>query len=158
ELGDFPTARADFDAVLANPPEPLAGSVALVNRGVLAMRQRDWDGAVADFRLAIRQESPALPAYVNLALTHPQRVGWPAWRPPLWALGPRGASALAAVEAPRRRALGEAVAALDRAAARWPGEGRLYHERGRLHLALGDHRRARADFLRAVSLPTATLA
>src|SRR5262249_50881395 len=113
ELDDFAAARADFDAVLANPPEPLAGSVALVNRGVPAMRQKDWDGAVADFRLAIRQESPALPAYVNLALTHRQRVGWPAWQPALMALGPQGAFALAAVEAHRRRALGEAVAALD---------------------------------------------
>src|SRR5262249_39939368 len=48
ELREFEAARKDFDAVLRNPPDETASYVALVDRGVLAMRQKLWDEAVAD--------------------------------------------------------------------------------------------------------------
>src|SRR5262249_37589495 len=87
ELGlqDFEAARADFDAILANPPDELAASLALVDRGVLAMNRRDWDAAIADLKRAIKLRPQALPAYINLALTHRQRgeeLTGPGRRPP----------------------------------------------------------------------------
>ena len=49
QLGNMNAARADLDAVLNAPPDPMASYVAHVNRGVLAAKQRQWDAAVAHF-------------------------------------------------------------------------------------------------------------
>jgi tetratricopeptide (TPR) repeat protein/tRNA A-37 threonylcarbamoyl transferase component Bud32 len=153
EMGDFAAARADFDAVLANPPDRSAAYVALVNRGVLAMSRRDWDGAVADLNKAVAMKPDDPAASVNLALTHRQRAGTLPWQRHALLLAPGGVYALLALQAQhRRQARREAVAVLDEAIRRRPVEERLYRERGRLHLLLDDGRRAREDFARAALL------
>jgi tetratricopeptide (TPR) repeat protein len=151
-LREFEAARADFEAVLADPPDATASYVALVDRGVLAMRQELWDEAVADLRRAIALRPDDISAYVNLALTYRQRAEVPPWRVCALLLTPQGAYALPALDVQRRPALAEAVAVLDEALRRRPQVARLYHERARLHLLRDDLATARADFVRAIAL------
>jgi tetratricopeptide (TPR) repeat protein/tRNA A-37 threonylcarbamoyl transferase component Bud32 len=151
-LGDFPAARADFDVVLKQPPDRAASYVALVNSGVLAMHQRDWGKAVADLRQAIDLMPHAVPAYINLALTYRQQVEVSPWQSCTLLLAPQGIHTLLALASRKRQARSEAVAILDEAIRRHPGESRLYHERGRLYLQQDVLRLARDDFARAVAL------
>jgi tetratricopeptide (TPR) repeat protein len=160
ELEDFQAARTDFDAVLARPPDETATYVALVDRGVLAMRRRDWDAAVADLKRAVGQMPDALPAYLNLALTCRQRAEP---LPGLARLLPAPGSEFVSLffTGRQRQARQEAVAVLDgalknKALRRKPETGRLYHERGRLLADLNEWRRAGEDFSRAVALATVT--
>jgi tetratricopeptide (TPR) repeat protein/tRNA A-37 threonylcarbamoyl transferase component Bud32 len=153
--GDFRAARRDLDAVLADPQDQTARYAALTNRGVLAMHRGEWDAAVADLSEAIRTNPDAVPAYINLALTHKQRAEHPPWPVGLLALAPAPAelTTLVAVRAVyRARALDEAVAVLDAGLGKLPKEARLYHERGQVHLLRGEPARTREDLVRAIAL------
>jgi tetratricopeptide (TPR) repeat protein len=152
ELREFKAAHDDFEEVLAHPPDATASYVALVNRGVLAMRQERWDEAVADLRRAIAVRPDDFAAYVNLALTHRQRAETLPWPACALLLAPQGVYALPALDAHRQPALAEAVAVLDEAVRRRPQVALLYHERARLHLLRDDPATARADFFRAIAL------
>jgi tetratricopeptide (TPR) repeat protein len=148
-LGAYQDARDDLDAVLTNPPDDAARYVALTNRGVLAIYLRDWDAAESHLKEAINRRPDALPAYVNLALTHRYRAEDP--RMFALALAPGGTFVFPVAFAEyRRHALDGSIAVLDEAIRRHPNESRLYHERGRTHLLRADSTPARADLARAV--------
>ena len=148
-LGNYQAARDDLDAVLVNPPDDAARYVALTNRGVLAICQGDWDAAATHLQEAINRRPDALPAYINLALTHRKRAEDP--RVFALALAPTGTIIYPAAFAHyRRQVLDESVSVLDEAIRRQPEVSRLYHERGRIHLLRGDSTLARADLARAV--------
>jgi tetratricopeptide (TPR) repeat protein len=116
------------------------------------MHQRDWGKAVADLRQAIDLMPHAVPAYINLALTYRQQVEVSPWQSCTLLLAPQGIHTLLALASRKRQARSEAVAILDEAIRRHPGESRLYHERGRLYLQQDVLRLARDDFARAVAL------
>src|SRR5262249_4740665 len=120
--------------VLDNPPDPTATYVALVDRGMLAMRRQDWDAALVDLKKAVKLRPDAAPAYINLALTLRQRT---------------------ATSQEKAKARAEAIGLLDEAIRRHPQEARLYHERAQLLQQLGESQRAREDFARAVFLASA---
>jgi len=143
ELKDFTAAEADFDEVLKLPLDPAVHYVALVDRGVLRMKQSRWDEAQADFREAVKMRPDWTAAYINLALTQRQR-GEELAQSAAPAIGP-ASSALA------RAAWLDGVAALDEAARRRPEAADIYRERGRLHLILGQGAPAREDFFQAVA-------
>jgi tetratricopeptide (TPR) repeat protein len=143
ELRDFPASQADFDAVLQSQLDPAVHYVALVDRGVLRMKQARWDDAQADFREAIKMRPEWTAAYINLALTQRQR-GEDLARSAAPVIGP-APSALA------RAAWSDGVAALDEAVRRRPEAADVYRERGRLHLLLGHGAPAREDFFQAVA-------
>jgi len=146
ELGEDKEARDDFDAVYNAPPDSTAGYVALVNRAVLHMRRQRWDDAVKDLREAIGRKPEAIAAYVNLALTYRQKA-----QTPLPDAGVPGLPALTTAVVQRMPLL-EAIAVLDEGIQKQPEGARLYRERARLHLLLGDGAKAREDFLKAVAL------
>jgi len=154
ELRQWADARSDFEAVLTDAPDPVAGYVARVNRGVLAMRQSAWPAAEADFRAAVLGQPRAPATYLNLALTLQQGAAAEAWRTEALALGGARHPPLAVVAAPARRDAGRRAAGgvLDEAIANCPPDARLHHERAQLRLSLGDSGRAREDFRQAVAL------
>ena len=152
DMRHWDEARADFDAVLATRPEPAVEYVARVNLGVMAMTRRNWPAAVGDLRAATAVLPTAPAAYINLALAERQEAGVPGWRQEAMALAPGGVVALAVVEAAQRAARTRAVAVLDDAVAKCPPAARLFHERGRLRVQLGQFPAAKADFTRAVEL------
>jgi tetratricopeptide (TPR) repeat protein/tRNA A-37 threonylcarbamoyl transferase component Bud32 len=143
----FAAARADFDHILHKQPDVVARYTALINRGVLFIRQQQWEDArrpvlglavgtlvreipqpkLKDALRDLKQASELKPerfhAYLNLAKVHRElRQGK------------------------------EAVGALDRAIERAPNLALLYGERGRLRLQEGNRAGARADYEKAIAL------
>ncbi len=96
ELKDFTASQADFNEVLKRHLDPAVQYVALVDRGVLLMKQGRMDDAQADFLAAVKMRPEWTAAYINLALTQRQR-GEELARSAAPAIGP--ASAEAAVPA-----------------------------------------------------------
>jgi tetratricopeptide (TPR) repeat protein len=152
ELKHWDDARADFDAVLAAPPDPVAAYVARVNRGAYHIRRRDWDAATGDLRAAVAARPDAPAAYQNLAFAERERSEIPGWFQESMALAPGGVVDLAVAEVAQRDGRRKAVAVLDEAIRRCPADAVFYHERGRLRVLLGEFGPARADFARAVAL------
>jgi tetratricopeptide (TPR) repeat protein/predicted Ser/Thr protein kinase len=75
----FGLAEADYrtaETLLAEAPDPELRYVLLVNRGLLRLERRDWDGAVNDLEAAIRLDGRHYLAYANLAQVY-QRQGQP---------------------------------------------------------------------------------
>jgi tetratricopeptide (TPR) repeat protein len=73
----FEPAEADYrtaESLLANRPNPELRYVLLVNRGLLRLERRQWDGAVGDLEAAIRLNGRHYLAYANLAQVY-QRWG-----------------------------------------------------------------------------------
>jgi tetratricopeptide (TPR) repeat protein len=119
----FALARADLDKALQEPQlDPEARYVGLVNRGVLFFRQKQWTSAITDLKQAIRVNSSAFQAHVNLAQ---------------------------AFQAAGRRK--EALAAISKAIDCAPNLPELYAIRARMHLDQKDRTSARADFERAIA-------
>jgi tetratricopeptide (TPR) repeat protein len=120
--GEFTEAQADFDAFLTDR-DPLLRYVALVNRGVLFVRQQRWSDAAHDLELAAKLKPDGFQAYVNLAQAY------------------RGAGRLR-----------EALAMLNRGIGLAPDMERLYEVRSNLRLELKDRPGARQDLEKAISL------
>src|SRR5207302_204135 len=98
----FAAAEADFARALEQAADPLSRYVVLTNRGACRIRQGHLDEALADLGQAVRLQPGAYQAYVNLAEVHRGSGDWPA-----------------------------AVAALNEALARRPGDAGLYRTRAR---------------------------
>jgi eukaryotic-like serine/threonine-protein kinase len=154
ELRQYRESEADLDAVLADPPDELAGYVARVNRGALLVRQRQWDAAEADLLRAIALRPSVPSAHLNLALARLQRFDGSAVEHAGLLLSPGPAVPLGAMEAARADARKGALAALDEGVARCPTSSRIFHERGRVRLAMADFAGAREDFRQAITQAT----
>jgi serine/threonine protein kinase/Tfp pilus assembly protein PilF len=80
--GEWPVAEDDLATVLARSKSPVLRYAALVNRGVLRLRQDRPAAALADLREAIGQAQQARiashEAYVNLARVYERRQDWKA--------------------------------------------------------------------------------
>ncbi len=122
DAAEFAAARHDFDDALRDADEPLIRYTALVNRGVLGVRERQFEAAVADLEEATRVRPDGFQAYLNLAQAR-QGLGQ----------------------------LDAAADALDRAVARAPDLGLPYEVRAKLHLTRSDAVAAEADLRRLIA-------
>jgi tetratricopeptide (TPR) repeat protein len=142
---DFGLARKDFNEVLDQKDlDPTAKYVALVNSGVLELHQKQWDKAVEHLGKALDVLPGGPAAYINLALTHLQHGQDTAV--------PNGGLASQARRARAHEIWKAGVAALGEAIKHHPEMSRLYRERGRLRLLIGESGDAREDFVKAVAL------
>jgi tetratricopeptide (TPR) repeat protein/tRNA A-37 threonylcarbamoyl transferase component Bud32 len=121
--GDFRSAEADFRSAEQCRPDVQARYVIHVNRGVLALRQRHADRAIAELSRAVALQPKRYHAHVNLAQAYRQRGD-----------------------------LAQAARALDRALALERQRASLYRTRARLRLERHDPQGALADLDWAVSL------
>ncbi|MFO0798483.1 MAG: tetratricopeptide repeat protein [Gemmataceae bacterium] len=154
ELGEYPKAEATLkEAIEKGAGDDAVHYAARTNRGVLAYKQRDWAAAVADLTAAVALRPDALPARINLALTHSHRAEELPLPAVAWELAPGGTVGFAAAAAGHRHAALDAAAdVLDKAIELQPRVARLYHERVHLHLLRGDAAAAGKDSLLAVQL------
>lgn len=119
--GEFRAAQKDFDRALKQDRASLVQYVALVNRGVLFIRQQRWGKALVDLQRAVQVAPEQFQAYANLA------------------------------QALQGEGKGEqAVAALDQTIKRAP-IAELYRSWARLQLLRKRRARARADFEQAIA-------
>ena len=153
EMGKYPEARADFEAVLAQA-DPMAAYIARVDRGVLGIYLKDWPAAVVDLRAAVAARPDAPVAYINLALAERQRSEPPGGPDAVGAAF--GGLAVALARDQERAGWERAADVIGQAIACRPGVPRLYHERAELRLRLGDHPGAKADFRQAAVLGLAS--
>lgn len=123
DQAEFSAARDDLDRAMRMDADPVLQYTALVNRGVLSIRQSRWPEAIQDLQRATAVNPAGFQAYLNLAQ---------------------------ACQGNQR--LDEAVKALDTAIARAPKMALLHESRARLHLARADLAAAEADFDKAIAL------
>jgi eukaryotic-like serine/threonine-protein kinase len=147
EMRRFDEAEADLDAVAKNPPDGMAAYVARVNRGVLDINRRRFDAAIDNLKAAIKEKPGASSAHLNLAVTYLKRgeILVPA-------VALHGGGAFLAAEAGSAASRKDALNALDEGVRNCPPNVRIFHERGRVRLTLGDFTGAQEDFRRAVEL------
>jgi tetratricopeptide (TPR) repeat protein/tRNA A-37 threonylcarbamoyl transferase component Bud32 len=127
EIEDFAAAEADFARareLLTHAADNTALYALLVNRGLIRVRRKNLDGAVADLERAVALRPAEWQAYVNLAAAY--------------------------TEQGRTR---EAGAQLDRAVALRPAQGlpAIHRNRARLRQAGGDPAAAAAELMKAAA-------
>jgi serine/threonine protein kinase/tetratricopeptide (TPR) repeat protein len=149
ELEEFEAAEADFrqaEQKVKDAPDTAAHYGLWVNRGVMRIRQRKYDGAVADLARAIALQPGEYAAYVNLAEAYQGQRRWDDAAAQLdKALALRPPQAIAAIYRTRARLhqhrgeLGAALADLEQALRHEPG--------GPASVEAADDLRARGDLL-----------
>jgi tetratricopeptide (TPR) repeat protein len=140
QLNEYQAAESDFEKVLAQPPNEEARYAALVNRGLIRARQKQWSLAVADLRAATHIKQDYYQAYVNLAYVHQQQKELDA------AVRQVGQAITVAERLLERRQLEPMALAL------------LYHNRACLHWEHPDLPAALRDFDRVVKInPSAAM-
>lgn len=122
ESSEMASAEADLDKALTQDQDPLLQYAALVNRGVLFIRQNRWPEAVADFKRAAQVKPDGYQSYLNLAQAYQGLKQWD-----------------------------DALAALDDAISRAPKLSLLYESRAKLQLARDNPKAARLDFEAAIA-------
>jgi tetratricopeptide (TPR) repeat protein len=122
-LNESAPAEADFEQVLRESGDAVACALGLTSRGAMRVRQKRCADAVTDLWQAIELQPEAPEAYVNLAHAY------------------RGA-----------RDWNDALAVLDQALARWPGDPELHYAHGWVDLERKDRAAARRDFARVIGL------
>jgi serine/threonine protein kinase/Flp pilus assembly protein TadD len=164
ELGDFEAAAAAYQQVEAHQLDDLVHHVLLVNRGVLYLRQADTANLpIGALDAAVVLGPGSLHPHVGLALLgrHLCQQGFLAGaisdfedartlRPEEWMVCVNLSGAFLRQQRPA-----QAQAQLDQAIGLAPREARLYRERARVHLCLGNLSAARNDMKKAIGLQPA---
>jgi tetratricopeptide (TPR) repeat protein len=126
ELAAFSEAEADFQKAEAMPLDENARYVLSVNRGVLRIRTKRFDDAIADLNAAVKLKPRAYQAFVNLAQAYRQQGK-----------------------------LDKAHEQLERAIELEPGSAHLYRLRARLYLERDKPELALKDFDQAIERESA---
>ena len=122
QLGETPSAEADFNQALTGAPDAFARWLVLNTRGVMWIGAKQWSKAIDDLNQAVREQPDAPEAYINLAKAYD------------------GAKQMA-----------PARTALDRAIKLRPKDAALYHTRATLEVDQSDLPGARRDFEQAIA-------